>query len=555
MQYPRQQPKEVQLPARLPLVGALNQRLYNPATDSRLINGYVEVGEDDVLRVVKRPGLFLKYEFSGFGSGMAGPLSFFYDPVEGGYSGKLHLDGGAATTFASYADAGSPPSRYFSADLVPDGLLSNLYFIHNGYQAYLYDIVDGLTSVPRLAEPFGPLTASITNGSPNVTVATTVGLTKYAVVLGTGIPANTFIESISSPTVFVMSAPATVTNATASLTFEQGGPGFTPYSTGRYLAAGVVNLNGSTYLFTTRNQVQGSDLFEPYSWNPLNSVFAYANQDQAAAISKQLSYIIAMKSGSIEFFRDAGLSPGSPLERLEGMRMDVGLWNGRTVQVIDGQVIWCSTTESGLRSVWLLNALKPSEVASPAVRRLLEDMDPQYAISFSSAGHSFYILTDPVAGISLAYDLSTRYWSLWNALGETYFPFVAAVHTSEETRLQHESNGNIYVLDPELGTDDGEDFTMEIFPPQYDAGMRVTKYLNRMYVIADQESEGTLEVRINDQDQAPTEWSPWREFDLAHPRPAIWQCGSFTKRWFHFRHVSGRCRLTAVELDLLPGSL
>lgn len=537
-------------------MGALNQRLYSPETDSRLINGYVELGEDEQLRVVKRPGLSLKYNLDGFGSGMIDDLSFFYVPVEGGYTGKLHVDGGAATDFASYSSGASTPDRFFSAEVVPDGLTQDLYFIHNGYQAFLYDLVDGLTSVPRLAQPFGPLVCSITNGSPNVTTATTVGLTEYAVVTGTGVPANTFIESISSPTAFVLSAPATVTNATASLSFAQGGPGFTPYSTGRYLAAGVTSLNGSTYLFTTRNQVQGSDLFEPTAWNPLNSIFAYANQDNAVAITKQLSYLIAMKGESVEFFRDAGLSPGSPLERLEGMRMDVGLWNGRTVQVIDGQVIWCSTTESGLKSVWLLNALKPSEVASPAVRRLLENMNPTYAISFSAAGHSFYVLTDPVAGISLVYDLSTKYWSYWNALGQTYFPFVAATYSSNgEVRLQHESNGNIYVLDPALGTDAGANFTMEIFPPQYDAGMRVTKYLNRMYVIADQESTGTLEVRVNDYDQDPTKWSPWRPFDLTHPRPAIWQCGSFTKRWFHFRHTAGRCRLTAVELDLLPGSL
>ena len=224
--------------------------------------------------------------------------------------------------------------------------------------------------------------------------------------------------------------------------------------------------------------------------------------------------------------------------------------------------LWASYTESGLKSVYMLQGLKAQEIASPAVRRVLESMAPAYAISLSIAGHGFYILTDPTAGISLVYDITSKFWSYWSALGLTYFPFVAvgvipsSTGSEIETLLQHESNGKIYLFDDTAFTDDGTAITMEVFPPQYDAGMRVSKYLNRMYIIADQTSAGTLEVRVNDNDQAGGEWTPWRSFDLTHPRPAIYNCGSFSKRWFHFRHSSAtRCRLQAVELDILPGTI
>ena len=47
--YTREPAKEVQLPVRLPLVGLQNQRAVDPTLDSRLINGYIEVGADQIL--------------------------------------------------------------------------------------------------------------------------------------------------------------------------------------------------------------------------------------------------------------------------------------------------------------------------------------------------------------------------------------------------------------------------------------------------------------------------------------------------------------------------
>ena len=111
-------------------------------------------------------------------------------------------------------------------------------------------------------------------------------------------------------------------------------------------------------------------------------------------------------------------------------------------------------------------------------------------------------------------------------------------------------------MSPDNVLDVAEPIVMDIYPPLFDANMRQSKYLERMYVNADQEVGSTLLLRVNDEDQATDEWTDYREFDLGHPRPAIYDCGSFTKRNFHFRHESATaCRLTSVELDLLPGTL
>jgi hypothetical protein len=200
--------------------------------------------------------------------------------------------------------------------------------------------------------------------------------------------------------------------------------------------------------------------------------------------------------------------------------------------------------------VYKVERAKADEVATPAIKRVLAGLSIRYGISLSIDGHSLYIITDPTAGVSLVYDLTSNYWSYWNALGLSYFPFVAAVSTANgATLLQHK-------MSPELSTDAGSNFTMDVYPPQFDGGMRIGKYLARMYVIADQEPGSILEVRVSDDDQLTRTWTNFRQIDLGMERPDLYDMGSFTKRWFHFRHTGATpCRLIGVELETLACTL
>lgn len=62
------------------------------------------------------------------------------------------------------------------------------------------------------------LTGSLTSGTANVTVSSTAGLVAGMPISGTGIPTDATISSITSTTVFVMSANATATNASVTIT-------------------------------------------------------------------------------------------------------------------------------------------------------------------------------------------------------------------------------------------------------------------------------------------------------------------------------------------------
>lgn len=557
--YTREQPKELTLPPRLPLIGIPNQRGADAARDSRLRNGYVEFGQDEVLRIIKRPGLTLKYTLDGDGAGLFENWSVFYNQVgESSMVATLHYDGGSGTTLDTYSitEAGN---RFFSFAAAPTGLDTEVIFLHNNYNAFIYEDGVGVTELPFADQSVGPLTCGITDTLTSATTADTSLFTVYSSVSGTGITAGTYVQSIESGTAFTLSAAATATNASAALTFITAGPPYKDWvgiSVQPQLVPGIAVLNRAVYLFTVQSKVAGADPDTPTAWQPLNFLLAYVEQDTPMAFARQLTNVIAFKSTSTEFFRDAANTPGSPLERVDGNHLDVGCYAGRTVQSIDGVLLWVSSTESGQRSVYTLERLRATEIATPAIKRALEGLDPQYAISFALAGHAFYILTDPTAGVSLAYDLTAKLWYYWDALGETYFPFVAAAYADGETRLQHEDNGKIYVFDGTAVDDDGTPIVMDIYPPQFDGNTRLTKHIPRMHIVADQEPGSTLLVRVSDDDQAADSWTNWREFDLGMKRPTLADFGSFSRRFHHFRHQGlTPCRLTAVELELLIGTL
>ena len=102
--YTREQPKELTLPPRLPLIGIPNQRGASAARDSRLVNGYVEFGQDEVLRIVKRPGLAVKYTLGGYGAGLFGNYSVFYEQTsESMTTGRLCFDGTSTVTIDTHS--------------------------------------------------------------------------------------------------------------------------------------------------------------------------------------------------------------------------------------------------------------------------------------------------------------------------------------------------------------------------------------------------------------------------------------------------------------------
>lgn len=553
MNYPRQPAKELSLPTRLPLVAPLAQRgtrILADGQDSRLINAYVEIGEDGEPNVVKRPGLAVWATRTGKTVGLgaafiSGALMEIWG--DGSSTATLYINGSISGTVAadSIPVVGGFYPYTFSVVSFSDNFLVR---IQSPKRNYIYNA--GVTEILPRGDSLGTFSGTLTAGSPVISVPDTTGITKYSGVYGTGILPDTLVQSINSATSLTLTNNSTITGA-SSLNIVRSGPLFpSDQSTGQ-----CAFLDRVSYLISRfSGQIVGSDVNDPYAYDPLNSIYALNTADTPVYLAEQSSHIIVFKQKSVEFFRTSGNPAGSTLASVRGMKLDIGCNAAETVQQINGVLFWRSNSGTSEDSIWMMEGLRAQDIGTPAIRRLLVGTAGGKSMSFSISGHTFYLLRLYASGPAIVYDVETKLWYVWTAFGDNDFPFVAAVrhNTLDEVYFQHESNGKMYRMDPFYYSDDGAEITMDIFPPEFDGGLSKGKFLSKMYVVADQEAGSSLYLRVSDDNQ--TTWTKWRQFDLGHTRPMLDNCGTFTKRAFQFRHIDKTpCRVRWVELELYPG--
>lgn len=323
---------------------------------------------------------------------------------------------------------------------------------------------------------------------------------------------------------------------------------------------GWAYLNGTTYVFIPTAHILGSDVNDPVNWNALNDILAQIEPDGGKALAKQLVYVVALKQWSGEVFYDAGNATGSPLGRVEGSKFQWGCLSADSVRDIDGALIWLGSTKNGSPEIIMLNNLKAEAVSTKPIERLLEqaDLTTVYSWTIKQWGHRFYYLTIKNDNITLCFDLDERAWSQVTDVNGNYLPFVdSCTNTVLQTLLQHESDGRIYIASPTYATDNGSIIQVDIYTPNFDGGTRRRKQMGMLKLVCDQQAGSLMEVRVNDSDFNPKEWSNFRQMDLSEKDPYLDDCGTFVRRVHNFRHrwPVRMPRLMAVDLQLDLGTL
>ncbi len=330
---------------------------------------------------------------------------------------------------------------------------------------------------------------------------------------------------------------------------------------------GLAFLDGTTYVMqhllgttVTPAVIWGSNINsvdQPGDWSNLNFITAQIESDPGVRLAKQLVYVIAFKQWSTEVFFDAGNASGSPLAPIEEAKCAYGCASQDSVQSIDDSLFWMSSNQTVSRQVMMMQALRVGVISTPAIDRLLQNADLTivYSLQMKMNGHSFYILTIKNSNITLVYDITTRFWSQWTDSNGNYFPFVASTYDSNNNHiLQHETNGALYYINSTYYTDNNLPISVDIYTPPFDAGTRVRKTLNYLGIVADQIPGAALSIQHSDDDYQT--WSTIRKVDLGQKKPFITNCGTFTKRAYHFNHTANtEFRVQAVEVGFDIGTL
>lgn len=335
------------------------------------------------------------------------------------------------------------------------------------------------------------------------------------------------------------------------------------------LVPGIVILDGTTYVMDQSSNIWGSaGLNNPIVWSALNVIQANAISDLPIALYRQLFYVVAFKSTSIQFFYDAGNATGSPLSPVPGALINYGCLDANTIQEIDGILLFATSNKYNVNQVAMLENLQFRLISTPAIERFL-NLTPQLpgaqyfnVYSFASfiinyAGHRLYGLTNYLSNITMVYDIDQRLWYQWTDANGNYWPVMSiSTDLSNNLLCQPVSTGFVNFLGPDYTypSDNGAVFPVDIYTPNFDAGVDRQKYLSQMRFNADQTDGSTLYVRNSDDDYQT--WTNFRRVDLSQVRPIMNDCGTFYRRAYHIRHSANTAlRIKSVDLQMDLGTL
>lgn len=324
---------------------------------------------------------------------------------------------------------------------------------------------------------------------------------------------------------------------------------------------GAAYLNQRMYIIRYDAGIQGSDAGNPGAWDPLNLIFARNNPDGGVTIAKQLSYIIALKQWTTEFFEDVGNPTGSVLQVVDGAMLNYGCSDARTLHELDGTLFWVTASKDGAPQVGRLDNLTFKIISTPPIERLLKSV-ANFAIidvsafSLKLGGHRFYVLNIETIPFTLVYDLDQNFWYYWNDPSGIAWPYGSSTLLNDQILLQRVSNGTQVTCDADYvyPTDLGSSAVVDIYTPNFDFGVNRVKQLNMKYFNSDQTTGSVLQVRYSDDDYQT--YSNFRLVDLGLIRPSLDNEGSFQRRSYNYRHVCPtalRLRSCDLQIDIGTG--
>lgn len=322
---------------------------------------------------------------------------------------------------------------------------------------------------------------------------------------------------------------------------------------------GLAYLDGTTYFMDEYCQIFGSNLDDPSTWNALNVITAKKSPGIGIGLVKQLQYVVALKTSSMEVFYDGANPTGSPLTQIDGATNSFGCADRQSIRVIDDVLIYLTSNFTASPQVVRVDNLVPTIISPPAIERLIDQWQASgstYSWVFKHGGHRFYGLTNSTLKLTIVYDIDQKFWYQWTDPLGSYFPVYDTLINSTFQHQLLDLSGKIYVFEGDYSqpTDNGMIAPVDIYTPNTDFETRRRKTLHRMYIRSDQTPGSTLYIRRSDDDYQ--NFSNFRKVDLSKKTPYIDQEGTFVKRAYHFRHSAATAfRLRSADLQMDIGTI
>jgi len=242
-----------------------------------------------------------------------------------------------------------------------------------------------------------------------------------------------------------------------------------------------------------------------------------------------------------------------PLERNNGVAIDVGLMAPFTAKELDNSVYWLGRDERGAGMVYRLEGFRPVRVSTMAVeeviQRAVRDGHPVHksvAYAYQQDGHSFYCLQVPGLDTTWVYDAASGQWHERAELVDgDYAQHRGRYHAyAYNKHLIVGDDDVIYEYDPEVYTNAGDVLVRDRISPHN--AVPTLERLNFRGVELDCEvghgkaGQERAELLMRYSDDGGHSYGSWRTSTLGavgerKARARFLRCGMARDRVWHFR--------------------
>ena len=390
-------------------------------------------------------------------------------------------------------------------------------------------------------------------GATNSTLYT--GTTELGTVTGV----STFINQT-----LVAGTANIVTTTTSNKAYYSTGGTFTeitdgdfPSNAGRTITGPFVFVDGYAFIMDTSGRIYNSDLNSIANWTADSYIAANIYPDTGVGLARYKNMIVAFGKETVEFFYNAGNTPGSPLSRYESGFVHFGCVSQYGFAQIEDTIGWVSASDKSGLGVFLLDGVQPKKVSNPYIESQLATSTTAgiFVTAGKIVGKTFLIVTSSVG--TFVYVVEDDMWHEWSSTTVLWHHMSGTTAGARKlySVSRTSTSGKVFVINPASLTyqDNAAAYTMTLQTAKFDGDTVNYKFQNKLSVIGDKTASANA-VSVSWSDDDYQTWSTARTIDLANNDPYLMNGGKFRRRAYKLTNaVNNPVRLEAIELQLKQG--
>jgi len=220
-----------------------------------------------------------------------------------------------------------------------------------------------------------------------------------------------------------------------------------------------------------------SGQYDGFNWDPLQFASKEAYTDDLQAVFVDNGNLVLLGTISQEYWQNTGSFP-FPFQRIAGSPTDIGLAARWSIARCAGEMFYLGRTRRGGVSVVRIQNYHPVVVSTPDLDYLLtqyQNIGDAIAFSYRQNGHEFYQISFQKEGKTWLYDATTDAWSVLISGRQTRHYANFGAQYLNQIAVTDYRNGNLYILDPQSFTDNGELIARELITPHLFANTSFNK--------------------------------------------------------------------------------